>query len=125
MPTNLLLSPLPHTWIFDVDGTLVKHNGYKIDGYDTLLDGVKELFAAIPSDDMIILLTSRKSEERENLEKFMNKHQLRYNHIIFDAPMGERLLVNDNKPSGLVCAYAVNKTRDDRLNIPFEISEDL
>ena len=125
MPTNLLLSPLPHTWIFDVDGTLVKHNGYKIDGYDTLLDGVKELFAAIPSDDMIILLTSRKSEERENLKKFMNKHQLRYNHIIFDAPMGERLLVNDNKPSGLVCAYAVNKTRDDRLNISFEISEDL
>lgn len=125
MPTDLSLSPLPHTWIFDVDGTLVKHNGYKIDGYDTLLDGVKELFANIPSQDMIILLTSRKSEEKENLENFMKAHNLRYNHIIFDAPMGERLLINDNKPSGLICAYAVNKTRDGHLNIPFTIDENL
>ena len=28
--------------IFDLDGTLVKHNGYKLDGMDTLLEGVKE-----------------------------------------------------------------------------------
>jgi hypothetical protein len=26
------LSPLPHTWIFDMDGTIVKHNGYKDGG---------------------------------------------------------------------------------------------
>ncbi len=125
MPTELSLSSLPHTWIFDVDGTLVKHNGYKIGGRDTLLRGVEELFASIPSEDMIILLTSRKSEEKERLENFMRKHRLRYDHIIFNAPVGERLLVNDNKPSGLVCAYAVNKTRDEPLNIPFKIDKDL
>ncbi len=125
MPAKLSLSPLPHTWIFDVDGTLVKHNGYKIDGYDTLLDGVKELFAAIPAEDMIILLTSRKNTEKENLENFMKQNGLRYNHIIFNAPMGERVLINDNKPSGLTCAYAVNKARDEHLNIPFKIDEDL
>ena len=38
------LSPLNHTWLIDVDGTIVKHNGYIIDGQDTLLDGVKEFF---------------------------------------------------------------------------------
>lgn len=37
-------SPLAKTWILDIDGTIVKHNGYKIDGYDTLLEGVKEFF---------------------------------------------------------------------------------
>ena len=37
---ELLLSTLGHTWIFDLDGTIVKHNGYLIDGKDTLLPGV-------------------------------------------------------------------------------------
>ena len=40
----LELSTLPKTWIFDIDGTIVKHNGYKFDGFDTLLDGVKDFF---------------------------------------------------------------------------------
>ena len=53
---KLTLSSLPHTWILDVDGTIVKHNGYKIDGYDTLLAGVKEFFASLPSQDRVILL---------------------------------------------------------------------
>ena len=120
MSNNLVLSPLPHTWIFDVDGTICVHNGYK-NGEDVILGGVKELFAQIPEEDMIIILTSRKTEEKENLIKFMNNNGLRYNHIIFDAPMGERILVNDDKPSGLKCAYAVNKNRDDNINIKLTI----
>ena len=56
MPNNLVLSSLPHTWIFDVDGTICVHNGYK-NGGDVILEGVKELFSQIPDDDMIILLT--------------------------------------------------------------------
>ncbi len=27
------ISSLAHTWILDIDGTLVKHNGNKIDGF--------------------------------------------------------------------------------------------
>lgn len=123
MSNNLVLSPLPHTWIFDVDGTICIHNGYK-NGGDVLLDGVKALFAQIPADDMIILLTSRKVEEKENLIKFMKDNDLRYNHIIFDAPMGERILINDDKPSGLKMAYAVNKKRDTALNICLKIDGD-
>ena len=98
---KLTLSSLPHTWILDVDGTIVKDNGYKIDGYDTLLAGVKECFASLPSQDRVILLTARKAEYLPALKEFLTKNQIRYDHIITDVPMGERILVNDNKPSGL------------------------
>lgn len=124
MSNNLVLSSLPHTWIFDVDGTICIHNGYK-NGGDIILDGVKEFFSQIPDEDMIIFLTSRKSEEKENLVKFMNDNGLRYSHIIFDAPMGERVLINDDKPSGLKCACVINKKRDEKLNININIDKDL
>ena len=124
MQSNLMLSSLAHTWIFDVDGTICIHNGYK-NGEDVLLGGVKEFFSKIPDDDMIILVTSRKSDEKLRLEKFMKANGLRYSHIIFDAPMGERILVNDDKPSGLKCAYAINKRRDEKLDVKFKIDRDL
>ena len=42
MEKKLILSTLPKTWIFDLDGTIVRHNGYKLDGKDSLLAGMKE-----------------------------------------------------------------------------------
>lgn len=119
------LSTLAHTWILDVDGTLVKHNGYKIDGYDTLLDGVKEFFASIPKEDKIVLLTARQDEYLEDLKKFLKQNNLRYDYLLTDMPMGERILVNDRKPSGLDMAYAVNKNRDEKLDIKYKINGDL
>ncbi len=120
MTNNLTLSSLAHTWIFDVDGTICVHNGYK-NGGDILLDGVKELFAQIPTEDMVVFITSRKADEKENLEHFLTKNGLRFDHIIYDAPMGERILINDDKPSGLKTAYAVNKKRDANLSVRINI----
>lgn len=119
---KLTLSSLPHTWILDVDGTIVKHNGYKIDGYDTLLAGVKEFFASLPSQDRVILLTARKAGYLPALKDFLTKNQIRYDHIITDVPMGERILVNDNKPSGLCMSFAISKERNYPLCIPFTIN---
>ena len=112
MDREILLSTLPHTWIFDIDGTLVKHNGYLTAEGDSLLEGAAEFLASIPEKDMIILVTARPSEYREVTEKFLAENKIRYDHIIFDAPVGERILVNDNKPGGLVTAYAIERTRD-------------
>ena len=56
---DLILSALGHTWILDLDGTVVKHNGYKIDGTDTFLDGAETFLRNIPQKDMVIFLTSR------------------------------------------------------------------
>lgn len=116
MENELKISTLGHTWIIDVDGTICIHNGYK-NGGDVLLDGVKEFFSKIPDEDMILILTSRNEGERENLEKFMKNNGLRFDQIIFGAPMGERILINDDKPSGLRMAYAINKKRDAKLNL--------
>lgn len=119
------LSALRHTWILDIDGTILKHNGYKLDGYDTLLDGVKEFFDSIPKDDKIILLTARENKHIDNLKKFLQAHNLRYDHLLSDIPVGERILVNDKKPSGLNTAYAINKDRDAKFNITYKIDKEI
>lgn len=113
MEAEMILSTLPKTWIFDLDGTLLKHNGYKIDGEDTVLQGAKEYLEQIPREDKIIILTSRTEEYRERTLSFLAKHKLRYNEILFNIPMGERIIINDRKPSGLDMAVALNVDRDD------------
>lgn len=118
-------SSLTKTWILDVDGTLVKHNGYKIDGYDTLLAGVKEFFETLSSEDKVVLLTARKEEYLPALEEFLKENNIRYDYLLCDMPMGERILVNDRKPSGLDMAFSVNKDRDRALNITYKINEEL
>lgn len=118
-------SPLNKTWILDIDGTLVKHNGYKIDGFDTLLNGVKEFFEQLSPDDKVILLTARKEEYLPALKEFLSQNNIHYDVLLTDMPMGERILVNDKKPSGLNTAYVINKDRDEALNILYKINEDL
>ena len=117
MKETLTLSSLGHTWILDLDGTIVKHNGYKIDGHDTFLEGAKEFLYSIPDGDMIIFLTSRKLEYKELTEKFLKDNGIRYDHIIYEAPYGERILMNDDKPSGLKMGTVLNIKRDCGINI--------
>lgn len=119
------VSPLGKTWILDLDGTLVKHNGYKIDGKDTWLEGAEEFLSNIPETDKIVFLTSRTDNEKKITEKFLAEHDIRYNDIVYNAPYGERILVNDKKPSGLLTAIAVNTDRDKFMQDIFEVSEEL
>lgn len=107
------MSTLPKTWILDLDGTIVKHNGYKIGGTDILLEGADRLLSQIKENDMVIFITSRKREYQEMTERFLDGQGIRYDHIIYEAPYGERILINDRKPSGLAMAYAINTKRDE------------
>ncbi len=111
MPDELVLSP---TWIFDLDGTLVKHNGYKT-GEDEFLPGSLDFLRSIPDGDFIIILTAREENSRAITESFLRAHNIRYNILLFAIPMGERILFNDSKPSGLKTAYAVECIRDKGL----------
>ncbi|HOP99999.1 MAG TPA: hypothetical protein PK604_04030 [Acetivibrio clariflavus] len=109
----------------DLDGTIVKHNGYMVDGYDTFLDGALEFLNSIPEEDMVVFITSRKDEYREMTEKFLRDNGIRYNHIIFNAPHGERILVNDRKPSGLNTAVVLQMERDRFEGIEVEVDKKL
>ena len=122
---KLVLSGLPHTWVLDLDGTIVVHNVYKMYGEDVFLDGAKEFLCSIPEDDMIVFLTSRKKEYANRTEEFLNKNGIRYNAIVYEAPYGERILVNDNKPSGLKMAYAVCMERDAKNELSVEFDDRL
>lgn len=122
---TLHLSSLPKTWLFDVDGTLVVHNGYLRPQGDELLPGVKKFFKNIPKNDVIVLLTARKPEGQLALQKFLAAEGIRYDYILTGMPQGERILVNDKKPSGLLTAYAINKNRDADLDLDFVIDYEL
>lgn len=119
------VSNLGKTWIFDLDGTIVRHNGYKTDGYDTLLEGAKEFLDSIPMQDVIIIVTSRKEDSRQITMDFLRRMQIRYDHILFGMPYGERILINDKKISGLKTAIAVNTDRDIFMNDIFEIDDSI
>ena len=53
---------------------------------------------------------------------FLAEQGIRYDEILFHMPMGERILVNDRKPSGLDMAVAVNIDRD-KFELPGIIRE--
>ena len=119
------ISSLQHTWLIDIDGTIVKHNGHK-SGEEELLPGINDFWRKIPAEDTIILLSSRKEIEKESTLNFLQLHNLRFNHAIFDLPMGERCLINDKKPSGLNTAIAINVDRDYGLvDLDFQIDKKL
>ena len=103
-----------HTWFFDLDGTVFKWNGLFDDGYDTLLPGVKELWASIPLDDCIVITTARKSCWKEATIKGLIDNGLWYNQLVFDCNHGQRILVNDRKPEhgNIDTAFAWNVERD-------------
>jgi ribonucleotide monophosphatase NagD (HAD superfamily) len=119
---DLIISSLGHTWLIDIDGTICKHNGYKIDGGDTILPGVKTFLSSINrKTDKIIFLTSRDESFRGITEEFLKNNNIVPDLIIFGCPMGERILINDDKPSGLKMGIVVNLKRDSGFDMGIKI----
>jgi len=102
----------PKTWIIDLDGTIVSHNGYK-KGKDLLLDGVSDFFKKnINVNDIVIITTSRQKKYKNQTIKFLKENEISYNYIIFDLPYGERILINDNKPDGMETTKCISLERN-------------
>ena len=125
MSERITVSTLGKSWILDLDGTIVKHNGCKIDGKDTFLAGAKEFLQKLPEKDLVVFVTSRPKELAEETEGFLRENGARYDTIVYGAPYGERILVNDAKPSGLPTAIAITTKRDEFLDVLFEEDETL
>lgn len=68
----------------------------------------------IPKHGAVILspyeksVTARTDEYREVTIQFLEENKIRHDEILFNMPMGERIVVNDRKPSGLDMAVAIN-----------------
>ena len=108
-------SRLKKTWLIDLDGTIIEHNSH-INGTNKLLPGVKKFWKKINKKDIIIILTARESKYRMKTIKFLKDNNLRYNKILFDLNVGERILINDKKPDGLKTSVSINVKRNKGLN---------
>jgi uncharacterized HAD superfamily protein len=122
---ELILSELPKTWLIDIDGTIVKHNGFLLDGHDTLLPGSRDFINSLPKKDRIILMTAREEYLREKTETFLKQEEVRFDEIIFGLPTGERILINDIKPMGLETAKAINIERNIGIKIKINTDKNL
>ena len=108
----------------DLDGTILEHNGY-LHGEDKLLPGALKFAKKAYETGMLILMTARSEEYRTETVLFLERAGILYHAILFDIPIGERILINDKKPSGLKTAFAVNIERDKGIDISIVIDEDL
>ena len=113
------MTTLGKTWILDLDGTVLEHNGFRTEKGDRLLPGINNLLKQIQEDDFVVILTSRTEEQREETCRFLDKNHIRYDRLVFGAPYGERILINDRKPSGRDMAFAVNTNRDQACSAKF------
>jgi len=121
-----VLSTMSKTYIFDLDGTILEHGLYK-DGNDRILPGVNEFFAnVIKEDDYVVILTARKQKYAKKTKDFLLKNNIKFDNIIFDVALGERILFNDIKPLGLKTAVAINLKRNAGLkHLDFVFDKDL
>lgn len=111
---HLKLSNLNKTWILDLDGTLLLHNGH-LTGNEAILPGVKYFFDHLNEGDYIVLMTARAETYRRQTEAALRHYQIPYHFLIMGVPHGERIVINDIKPSGLWTAYAINVSRNEGL----------
>jgi len=122
---KITLSTLDHTWLIDIDGTLLLHNGYKIYKKDSVIQKSMVFLKSIPKNDYVILLTSRSNKYIRTTLNFLKKHQIKFDLIVFNLPVGERILINDKKPGGLMTSYSINIKRNNGINTKLIISKNL
>jgi hypothetical protein len=112
---KLKLSNLPKTWLIDIDGTIFSHNSHLTHTkgrLDRPLDNVAEFISGIGKEDMVILLTARETRYRAYTIRQLKKNKIRFDMLIMDLPIGERIIINDIKRSGLKTAHAINIERN-------------
>jgi len=119
---ELVLSPLKKTWFIDLDGTVLIHNSDVSKIEDQVILTSLEFLKTI-EDDHIVFTTSRSQKHKKKTESFLRLNNIKFDFIIYDLPYGERILVNDNKSSGLTTAYAIALERNAGINLSLFIDQ--
>lgn len=122
---ELELSSLTHTWLIDIDGTLAVHNGYLTKEEDIPIKESVDFLHSLPKGDYVVLLTSREEKYRTLTEQFLADNGIRYDTILFGLPVGERILINDDKPSGLCMSHAVRLERNKGIQLDITVNKAL
>ena len=116
----LRLSNLPKTWFLDVDGTIVEHNTQFSGETIEFLPNVEDFLVKLGNNDSIVLTSARKFDNIEFIANYIEKiSPAKVVKVIEEIGVGERILVNDEKPSGLKTAYSLNVKRNNGFDIPF------
>lgn len=107
----------PNTIICDIDGTLTEHaNPYtssKPSYVMKVLNGtIEKLLEWEKKGYRIILLTGRKESLRQATIQQLSEAGIFYDQLIMGVGGGVRYLINDNKPTGDVAAFAINVERN-------------
>lgn len=106
----------PKTIICDIDGTILKHHGNLTKQFTTppeLLPGtIEKLNEWDRKGHQIILLTGRKESMRKMTEEQLANLGIFYDKLVMGVTSGERILINDEKPTGEKTAFAVSIKRN-------------
>lgn len=104
------------TLFIDIDGTLIRHQVFlekMLSEPPEILPGVdKQLRSWYNEGDAIILTTARPEWAREITEKQLRTIDISYHQLIMDCTNGERILINDEKPTMAVTARAFTVNRN-------------
>jgi len=63
----------------------------------------------------IILTTARRESLREKTEQDLSKLGIPYDNLIMGISKGQRIIINDKRPTGEETAFAINVERDEGL----------
>lgn len=121
----LAVSSLPKTWFLDVDGTIIEHNTQFSDENLKWLPNVEEFLINLSPQDTVVLTSARKIENLNHIINLVQKiSPAKVTKVVSDLGVGERILINDQKPSGLITSHSVNLKRNCGLPKPFYMTDE-
>ena len=107
------------TLFIDIDGTLFEHKGTFSNialTESTLLPNAREKMDEWCSKEYrIILTTARRESLRNRTESELQRLCIPYDCLVMGISKGQRVLINDRRPSGDDTAFAINIDRDTGL----------
>jgi len=118
----------PATIFCDIDGTILYHHCEGLDGQvlreTKMLEGtIEKLREWDAAGHNIILVTGRRESLRGATVFELNKLGLYFDKLIMGIGGGDRILINDRKPTGRNTAYSYNLNRNSGIkNIDIEES---
>ena len=109
------------TLFIDIDGCIAKHQGNLssmfLNEMEILPGSLEKLNEWNAKGYIIILTTGRRECLRKITEEQLLKHGLFFDQLIMGLSRGERVLINDIKPSNDMCvASAIQIKRDEGLS---------